>query len=139
MTASESRSRWIRYVTTISGGTKRTAIAQTINKRDPDGPKINQSSITRWYTGESAKPSPAHAAALALAYGRSPLEAFVAGALLDLEHAIDGLDADSIALLADLGFTPKPHAVRAPGVGREIETRKGDPQSPADPRHEDLG
>jgi len=101
---------WPAYLEAVAGTTSRKDIAERVSAWTPS--RVAASTITNWFRGKHRPTNAAHVAAFALAYERSPLEAFVAARLLDVETAIKGLDSESVALLAQLegGHVIPPHA-----------------------------
>lgn len=91
---------WPAYLEAVSGTTSRKDIARAISKVTPK--PVAPSTVTNWFGGKHRPTNAAHVAAVALAYNRSPLEAFVAARLLDIGTAAAGLAEESIALLARL-------------------------------------
>lgn len=98
---------WADYLTRITGGDSQTAIAIRTD--------VAQPTVSRWLRGTHRPTEAGVLARVAVAYERNPLEAFVAAEVLPIELAHDALDADSLELLADLGFTtpPPPRAAQA--------------------------
>lgn len=90
---SGSSERWGIYLNAIAQGKTTTELAEASG--------VPRTTIVRQRNGETT-PTPAHAAALALACDHPVLEAFVAAQLLDLEHAAPGLDVESVAYLGQL-------------------------------------
>jgi len=88
-------SAWARYICRISGTDKRNVIAKEAG--------VSPSAVSRWLTGRTQPTDAGNVAALALAYGRSPVEAFVAAGLLDVNDASRGLSEEELSLLADVG------------------------------------
>lgn len=86
---------WSAYLVRVSGTNNRAEIASAAH--------ISSSAASRWLTGKTKPTNAAHVASFAKHYGRSPLEAFVAARLIDLDVAVAGLTDDELALLADLG------------------------------------
>lgn len=100
MTTMGSLDIWPAYLEAVAGTTSRKDIARAISEVTPR--PVAPSTISNWFGGKHQPTNAAHVAAVALAYGRSPLEAFVAARLLDIETAAAGLDAESLSLLARL-------------------------------------
>lgn len=87
-----------RYIDAIAGAeTNHQAIAAAINQAT-EGARVAGPLVGRWRKGTIAI-SPGNLAALARAYDRSPLEAFVVAGLLDRSDAEPGLDADAVKLI----------------------------------------
>lgn len=85
---------WSAYLVRVAGTDNRAVIAQAAG--------VHPSAVSRWLRGTTQPTNAANVAAFALHFHRSPLEAFVAAELLDLDVALAGLSQDEIALLADL-------------------------------------
>jgi hypothetical protein len=96
----DSREGLSIYIDEVVGGAaiKNAAIAQHVNEM-VHGARLAGALVGRWRRGE-VEISPGNLAALARAYGRNPLEAFVIAGLLRQEEAEAGLDLDSLVLLA---------------------------------------
>lgn len=88
------REIWAAYVRRITGDTTQKEIA--------DRTGVNQTTISRWLRATNDPSHAGNVAALAIEYGRNPLEAFVAAGLLELDVALRGLDQDSLDLLAEV-------------------------------------
>lgn len=87
-----------RYIEALAGrGAPHAAVAAAINRTVP-GARVAGTLVGRWRSGSVAV-SPGNLAALARAYGRSPLEAFVIAGYLEESDAREGLDADALALI----------------------------------------
>lgn len=87
-------SQWPAYVEKVSGTTSRKAIS--------DASGVHPSSVSRWFNGATQPTDAGNVAALAVAYKRNPVEAFVAAGLLELKDAIGALTPDEVALLAEV-------------------------------------
>jgi hypothetical protein len=112
--------RWAEYVARVSGDATATEI---MNKMDN---RVNRTTPMRW--AEGASPQPAQAALFALAYGRLPVEAFVAAGWLTIEEARKAIDADSIRLLNELGIpSARGNDEVPPTQARRAKTRRAVP------------
>ncbi|WP_235738949.1 hypothetical protein [Nocardioides alcanivorans] len=93
-----SREAVALYIDALAGPeTQHQAIAKAINERNP-GSRVAGTLVGRW-RGCKLDLTPGSLAALARAYGRNPLEAFVVAGLLTLDEALDALDADAVRLI----------------------------------------
>jgi hypothetical protein len=98
MTTRGDRSALARYIDLLAGAdTPHSKIAAAINEANP-GARVAGPLVSRWRS-QQLDVSPGNLAALARAYGRSPLEAFVIVGLLDKSEAEGGLDAGSSAVI----------------------------------------
>lgn len=89
------------YIDLIAGAdTPHAVVAERINNR-VEGARIAGSLIGRWRKGE-VDGNPGNLSALAIAYDRNPLEAFVVAGLLDEEYAIAALSPHAIQLLGQV-------------------------------------
>lgn len=85
---------WPAYIEKVSGTISRRDIARATG--------VSPSAVSRWFTGDTQPTDAGNVAALAMAYGRSPVEAFVAAGLLDFHDAARGLNASQRRLLRSL-------------------------------------
>jgi transcriptional regulator with XRE-family HTH domain len=85
---------WPAYIEKVSGTTSRRDIARASG--------VSPSAISRWFTGDTQPTDAGNVAAIAIAYGRNPVEAFVAAGLLDLHDAAKGLTRSEVRLLESL-------------------------------------
>lgn len=105
MTSRGDRSALARYIDLLAGkDAKHSEIASAINAKNP-GARVAGPLVGRWRS-QQLDVSPGNLAALARAYGRNPLEAFVVAGLLEQREAEGGLDADSIAMLKRVAGDP---------------------------------
>lgn len=87
---------------TVDMGYVRRITGDTTQKEIADRTGVNQTTISRWLRATNDPSHAGNVAALAIEYGRNPLEAFVAAGLLELDVALRGLDQDSLDLLAEV-------------------------------------
>lgn len=87
------RNLWAAYVARVSTGPQ-TDIAKRVG--------VNQATISRWRTGKEVPVVATKVAAFSRAFGRSPLEGFVAAGMLEEDEARKGLSTSQRRLLADL-------------------------------------
>lgn len=92
---SNKNNTWMAYLATIAPYTADNAIAKKTG--------VQQSMMSKWRHGQ-ASPGLKMVTAVATAYGRNPVEAYVAAGLIDLDLVIKSLRMDSILLLRELGF-----------------------------------
>lgn len=85
---------WAAYVATFGQGMTQAQIGQKAG--------VDQATVGRWLNGKNVPTDAAVVANLALAFGRNPLEAFVAASFLTEEQAGRGLEAESREVLAEL-------------------------------------
>jgi hypothetical protein len=115
--------KWAEYVARVSGDATATEIMNKMGRR------VNRTTPMRW--AEGASPQPAQAALFALAYGRLPVEAFVAAGWLTIEEARKAIDADAIKLLTELGIPQARSEDEVPPTqARRAKTRRAVPTSP---------
>jgi len=85
---------WSAYLLHITNGATQVEIAKAVG--------TTQVTISRWLNTGLVPTSAPIAAKVARAYGRNPLEAFVAAGMLNEDEAGRGLDDESRDLLAGL-------------------------------------
>lgn len=89
------------YIDLIAGAdTPHAVVAERINTR-VEGARIAGSLVGRWRKGE-VDGNPGNLSALAIAYDRNPIEAFVVAGLLDEEYALPALTPHSVQLLGQV-------------------------------------
>ena len=94
MTTTQSMQLWSAYVLHIVDGKKQDVIAAATG--------VNQGTISRWVNAKTVPNKAAEVASLARAFGRNPLEAFVAAGMLEESEAGRGLSDESRRLLSGL-------------------------------------
>lgn len=92
--ATKTDTLWSRYLLHIANGATQLEIGNAVG--------TTQVTISRWLTKGLVPTSAPVVATVARAYGRNPLEAFVAAGMLNEDEAGRGLDNDSRELLAGL-------------------------------------
>lgn len=91
---------WAAYVATFGKGLTQEQIGSRAG--------VNQATVGRWLGGKKAPTEAATVAALAVAFDRNPLEAFVAAGFLSEEEAGRGLEDDSREVLEFLRTFVRP-------------------------------
>lgn len=94
MTPTPATRLWSAYVLHITDGKTQDVIAEAAN--------VNQATVSRWINEKKVPTEAANVAFLARAFGRNPLEAFVAAGMLEESEAGQGLSAESRRLLSGL-------------------------------------
>lgn len=94
MTTTQTTRLWSAYVLHITDGKTQDAIAAAA--------EVNQATVSRWVNARKVPTEAANVALLARAFGRNPLEAFVAAGMLEEGEAGRGLSDESRRLLSGL-------------------------------------
>lgn len=94
METTQTTQLWSAYVLHISDGKKQDEIAAAAD--------VNQATVSRWVNARKVPTEAANVAYLARAFGRNPLEAFVAAGMLKESEAGKGLSDESRRLLSGL-------------------------------------
>ena len=93
-TKTRAKGLWAVYVLDLADGRTQSEVAELAG--------TNQTTVGRWLSGSKVPTDAAHVAKIARAFGRNPLEAFVAAGMLDEDEAGRGLSDESRARLAML-------------------------------------
>ena len=96
MTTTQAKNLWSAYVVHLAEDRTQGRVAEMV------GGTTNQTTVGRWLSGAKVPTDAATAAQFARAFGRNPLEAFVAAGMLEESEAGRGLSDESRRLLSGL-------------------------------------
>lgn len=92
--------------------------------RDRGG--VSQGTISRWRNSELLPDKAAVVAYFARAYGRNPLEAFVAAGMLTMDEARTAIDPESVLLLETLAGKRRGRSLRSAGTSKRSVSEPAD-------------